>query len=152
MNKSKEKLKSLNKNIVCEKELLALADDMVASVTSLNSHNYTNFIETRDQLKEKLHTAIVTIYELRDELEQSIQEYETFKKDMYNFCMDANKQFREKTESFFQNENLANTLNNISVLTTRDLTSLEPTEAESIISVVLSSNDDLDYSKIIKTA
>lgn len=41
-----------------EKEILAIADEMAASVSSLNSHTYDTFISSRERLQTKVHNVL----------------------------------------------------------------------------------------------
>lgn len=41
-----------------EKEILAIADEMAASVSSLNSHTYETFISSRERLQTKVHNIL----------------------------------------------------------------------------------------------
>lgn len=43
------------KIILKEKEILAIADEMAASVTSLTPQTYDTFLLSREKLKNKLH-------------------------------------------------------------------------------------------------
>jgi len=41
-----------------EQEILAIADEMAASVTKLSLHTYTTFLDSRERLQHKIHTIL----------------------------------------------------------------------------------------------
>ena len=41
-----------------EKEILALADEMAAAISALNSHTYDTFISSRERLQTKVHSVL----------------------------------------------------------------------------------------------
>jgi hypothetical protein len=41
-----------------EREILAIADEMAASVTALSPHTYESFLSSRERLQHKIHDVL----------------------------------------------------------------------------------------------